>query len=118
MSFQVLKTQLKTCIPGWYKGSSYSPLGELLEFLSSSGVLGEKIVAKCKYCQKEITWMKEGRKNVPVEGDGGLHRCEYMLSARDSLKSIAPTTLSPEEIAKYEQGMNHNVMVKEKKKKK
>jgi hypothetical protein len=74
-------------------------------------------VAKCKFCQKEITWMKDGRKNVPVEGDGGLHRCDQMMNARNSLKTITPTTLSPEEIAKYEQGMNENVKAKEKKNK-
>jgi hypothetical protein len=75
-------------------------------------------MARCKFCQKEITWMKEGRKNVPVEGDGGQHKCEQMINARDSLRTLAPVTLSPEEIAKYEQGINENVKAKEKKKKK
>lgn len=75
-------------------------------------------MAKCKYCQKEITWMKDGRKNVPVEGDGGIHKCEQMEKMRSSFKALAPTTLTPEEIAKYEQGMNQNVeKVKSKKKK-
>jgi len=76
-------------------------------------------MARCKYCQLEITWMKDGRKNVPVEADGGLHKCEQMLKMKSSLKTIQPTTLSPEEIAKYEQGMNQNVeKVNSKKKKK
>ncbi len=73
-------------------------------------------MARCKYCQKEITWMKEGRKNVPVEADGGIHKCEQMLKMRSSLKTIQPTTLSPEEIAKYEQGMNQQVKEKAEKK--
>ncbi len=63
-------------------------------------------MARCKYCQKEITWMKDGRKNVPVEGDGGIHRCEQMEKMRSSFKKLEPTSLSPEEIAKYEKAMN------------
>lgn len=63
-------------------------------------------MAKCKYCGKEVTWMKEGRKNVPVEGDGGVHHCEEMKNARSSLKSFDRSSISPEEIAKYEQAIN------------
>ena len=64
-------------------------------------------MARCKYCGAEITWMKEGRKNVPVDADGGIHRCEEMLNMRNSLKTIKPSSLTPEEeIAKYEQAMN------------
>jgi hypothetical protein len=60
--------------------------------------------------------MKEGRKNVPVEGDGGIHKCEQMENMRNSLKKLEVTTLSPDEIAKYEQGINEEVKVKGKKK--
>jgi hypothetical protein len=56
--------------------------------------------------------MKDGRKNVPVEGDGGIHKCEQMLKMRSSLKTIQPTSLSPEEIAKYEQAMNEKTKKK------
>ena len=66
-------------------------------------------MAKCKFCQKEITWMKDGRKNVPVEGDGSVHRCENMINARNSLRSIERSSLSPEEIKKYEDSMNQQV---------
>ncbi len=66
-------------------------------------------MAKCKFCLKEITWMKDGRKNVPVDQDGGIHSCEEMKKSRSSLKSISVTTLSPEEIAKYEKGINDKV---------
>ncbi|MCF8058642.1 MAG: hypothetical protein K9K67_05055 [Bacteriovoracaceae bacterium] len=69
-------------------------------------------MAKCKYCQKDVTWMKEGRKNVPVEGDGGIHKCEQMENMRNSLKKLEPKTLSAEEIAKYEKAMNDNVKEK------
>ena len=50
--------------------------------------------------------MKEGRKNVPVEGDGTVHRCDEMKNSLKSLKKVEVTTLSAEEIAKYEQGIN------------
>lgn len=71
-------------------------------------------MAVCKFCQKEITWMKDGRKNVPVEGDGTVHRCDEMKNSLKSLKKIEVKTLSPEEIAQYEQGINQ---AKDKKKK-
>ena len=63
-------------------------------------------MAICKFCNKEITWMKDGRKNVPVEMDGALHRCEEMINSRKSLKKMERGSLSPEEIAKYEQAIN------------
>lgn len=63
-------------------------------------------MAKCKFCLKEITWMKDGRKNVPVDQDGGIHSCEEMQNSRRSLKKLEVTNLSPEEIAKYEKSIN------------
>lgn len=72
-------------------------------------------MAKCRYCQKEITWMKEGRKNVPIEGDGGIHRCEEMKKAKDSFKTFNASMLSPEEIAKYEKGINEKTGKKQSK---
>ncbi len=50
--------------------------------------------------------MKYGRKNVPVDPDGGVHSCEEMKNSRNSLRTMAATSLSPEEIAKYEKGIN------------
>lgn len=63
-------------------------------------------MAFCKFCGKEIFWMKEGRKNRPVEVDGGLHTCEEMKKSRGSLKTFNRSSLSPEEIAKYEEEIN------------
>ncbi|MFZ8932633.1 MAG: hypothetical protein ACO20H_10290 [Bacteriovoracaceae bacterium] len=63
-------------------------------------------MAKCKYCLKEITWMKEGRKNVPVEGDGTLHRCDEMMNTIKSTKRMDRGSLSAEEIKKYEEAIN------------
>jgi hypothetical protein len=59
--------------------------------------------------------MKDGRKNVPVEGDGSVHRCDNMINARNSLRSIERTALTPEEIKKYEESMNQQVSKTKKK---
>jgi ribosomal protein L24E len=63
-------------------------------------------MSQCRYCGKEITWMKDGRKNVPVEGDGSVHMCDQYKSAKDSFKKLEKSSLSAEEIAKYESAMN------------
>ncbi|MCP4915272.1 MAG: hypothetical protein GY909_19280 [Oligoflexia bacterium] len=63
-------------------------------------------MATCKFCQKEITWLKEGRKNIPVEGDGTRHKCDEMMNSIKSTRTIERSSLSPEEIAKYEQAIN------------
>ena len=65
-------------------------------------------MAMCKYCQKDITWMKDGRKNVPVENDGSVHRCDEMINSRNSFRKIERTSLSAEEIKKYEESMNQH----------
>ncbi|MBT7609162.1 MAG: hypothetical protein HN576_05365 [Bacteriovoracaceae bacterium] len=64
------------------------------------------MAAKCKFCGNEIFWMKDGRKNVPHELDGGKHSCEEMQKAIKSTVSMSPSSLSPEEIAKYEAQIN------------
>ena len=63
-------------------------------------------MAQCKFCGKEIIWVKEGRRTRPVEVDGGLHQCEAMKSSLKSIKKIDPGSLSPDEIKKYEEGIN------------
>lgn len=60
----------------------------------------------CKFCGKSIMWVKEGRKNVPLEDDGGIHQCEELKKAQKSFKRMERKVLSPEEIARYEQGIN------------
>lgn len=59
--------------------------------------------------------MKEGRKNVPVESDGTVHSCEVFEKSRASTKTISPSSLSPEEIAKYEQAINDEAQKKKRK---
>lgn len=73
-------------------------------------------MANCRFCNKEITWTKEGRKNVPVESDGTVHDCEIFAKSRASTKNINPTTLSAEEIAKYENAINDEAQKRKKKK--
>ena len=66
-------------------------------------------MSQCKYCQKEITWVKSGRKSVPVEHDGSFHECKEFTKAKKSLKNIDPSEISPEEITQYEKAMNQSL---------
>ncbi len=70
----------------------------------------------CKYCSKEIFWMKDGRRNKAHNMDGGDHRCEELKRTLESTKSMAPTSLSAEEIAKYEAAINAKALGQTKKK--
>ena len=63
-------------------------------------------MAFCKFCRKEITWTKEGRRNVPVEGDGGVHKCEEMKRSIGSFREITKNSLSAEEIKRIEDSIN------------
>ena len=72
------------------------------------------MASKCKFCGSEIFWMKDGRKNVPHEIDGGVHSCEEMKKSRASFKKMDRGGLSPEEIAKYESSMNEAANKKKK----
>lgn len=74
-------------------------------------------MAKCKFCSKEIVWMKEGRRNKPVEVDGGAHECIEMRNSLKSTKVIEPSDLSAEVIARYENAINEQAKLKKKKKK-
>lgn len=63
-------------------------------------------MSRCKYCNTEITWLKEGRKNVPVESDGARHECESFKQARKSLKTIKPSDIDPEVLRQYQENMD------------
>jgi len=69
-------------------------------------------MARCKFCNKEITWTKEGRKNIPVNSDGGKHSCEEMQQSMKSIRTIDPSSISPEDIARYERAMNEKAAKK------
>ena len=66
-------------------------------------------MAKCKFCNREITWMKDGRRNRPIDGDGGIHSCEEMKKSMSSMKTISMTEIDPEILKLYEQGINEKV---------
>lgn len=63
-------------------------------------------MAKCRFCNKEVTWMKDGRKNVPVESDGATHKCDQMINSRNSFRKVSPTEVDPELLKQYEQAIN------------
>ncbi len=66
-------------------------------------------MARCKYCNTEITWLKEGRKNIPVEADGSKHECENYKKARDSYRKMDPSEIDPEILKQYQENMNKAV---------
>jgi hypothetical protein len=63
-------------------------------------------MAYCRYCGKEITWLKDGRKSIPVESDGAKHECEEFMNSRKSLKKMDRGNLDPELIKQYEEAIN------------
>ena len=65
-------------------------------------------MAQCKYCQKEISWLRTGQKSIPIENDGLIHQCKEFKEAKKSVKKLSPNHLSPEEIARYEKAMNES----------
>lgn len=71
-------------------------------------------MSQCKYCNTEITWLKEGRRSIPVENDGAKHECENYKSARNSLKQIKPSELDPEILKQYQENMNNAIKSKKK----
>ena len=63
-------------------------------------------MAQCKYCGTEIVWTKEGKKFTPITSDGEIHECDGFKSAKNSFKRMTRDSLTPEEIARYEDAMN------------
>lgn len=69
-------------------------------------------MANCKFCGKEITWLKDGRKFVPVQSDGDKHSCEQMKKSLKSVKVLDRNSISAEEIARYEENMRQQRLKK------
>jgi hypothetical protein len=63
-------------------------------------------MARCKFCNKEITWMKEGGRNRPINSDGGVHACDEMKNSMKSMKSIKPTEIDSDILKQYEAAIN------------
>lgn len=66
-------------------------------------------MAKCKFCSKEITWIKEGRRNRAIDSDGGIHSCDEMKKSMSSIKSINVSDIDPEILKQYENSINQKV---------
>ncbi len=71
-------------------------------------------MARCKFCSKEITWMKESGRNRPINGDGGLHACEEMKSSMKTIKSIERTDIDLDILRLYETAINDKAAAKKK----
>lgn len=63
-------------------------------------------MARCKFCNREITWMKEGGRNKPIDGDGGAHPCDEMKNSMKSIKSIPAAEIDADILKQYEQAIN------------
>ncbi|MFA6236198.1 MAG: hypothetical protein WC635_02630 [Bacteriovorax sp.] len=63
-------------------------------------------MARCKFCNKEITWMKEGGRNRPINSDGGVHACDEMKNSMKTIKSIQPTEIDADILKQYENAIN------------
>lgn len=66
-------------------------------------------MATCKYCGKSVTWLKEGRKNVPVEDDGGIHECDQYKNVRRSARKVDPSEIDPEILKQYQENMKNKL---------
>lgn len=63
-------------------------------------------MARCKFCSKEITWMKEGGRNRPINSDGGIHSCDEMKNSMKTIKSIDRTDIDADILKLYETAIN------------
>ncbi len=63
-------------------------------------------MAKCKFCNRDITWMKEGGRNRPIDGDGGVHSCEEMKKSMKTIKSLEKTEIDSDILKQYESAIN------------
>lgn len=69
-------------------------------------------MARCKFCNKEITWMKEGGRNRPIDADGGIHSCEEMKKSMKTIKAIPASEMDPELLKQYETAINNKAQKK------
>lgn len=65
-------------------------------------------MSRCKFCGKEIVWMKDGRKNVPVEVDGAKHECEQYKASRESIKKVNLNEIDPDILKQYQDQINQS----------
>jgi hypothetical protein len=63
-------------------------------------------MARCNYCGKDIIWLQEGKKKVPVENDGIKHECEEFKNSTSSLKTVELNHIDPEILKQYQANMD------------
>lgn len=63
-------------------------------------------MARCKFCSREITWIKEGGRNRPINGDGGIHSCDEMKNSMKTIKSMDPKEIDADILKLYETAIN------------
>lgn len=64
-------------------------------------------MAKCKFCQADVFWIKVEGRNCCTDSYGNPHRCEEMKKSLKSIKKLDRNSLSPEEIKRYENSINN-----------
>ncbi len=72
-------------------------------------------MSRCRYCDTEITWMKDGRKNIPVENDGAQHECKQYKNMRQSIRKMEPTDIEPDVLKQYQENMKKELEKRKKK---
>jgi hypothetical protein len=50
--------------------------------------------------------MKEGGRNRPIDGDGGIHSCEEMKKSMKTIKSLEKTEIDSDILKQYESAIN------------
>ena len=73
-------------------------------------------MARCKYCGKDIIWLQEGKKKVPVENDGIKHECDEFKNSTNSLKTVELNHIDPEILKQYQANMDSDKGKRKKKK--
>lgn len=66
-------------------------------------------MARCKFCNKEITWLRDGRRSKPIDGDGGVHSCDEMKDSMKSIKKYEVNDIDPDLLKQYESAINNKV---------
>ena len=71
-------------------------------------------MARCKFCNQEISWIKENHRNKAIDGDGGVHACEEMKKSMKSIKKINLKEIDSETLKSYEKAINDRALSQKK----
>ena len=56
--------------------------------------------------------MKDGRRNRPIDSDGGVHSCDEMKKSLQSMKALEPKEIDADILKQYEQAINAKALKK------